>query len=162
VWKKGNAVRRKKDKPNVQFISHRFLSAALSDMGYKAMQFSCDPKADSTNTLRDGSYIPTVLDLLREKGTVKAEEAVFQGYNGIYCVEAGGPAPGVGCAGPGIITAVQLLKQQNILAKLEYFNPLGSVKDRIAYAMIDDAERRDTKGRGNRLPNSDGFYPAAV
>ncbi|MDR0853877.1 MAG: nitrogenase iron protein [Clostridiales Family XIII bacterium] len=107
------------------------LSAALSDMGYKVMQFGCDPKADSTNTLRDGTYIPTVLDLLREKGTVKAHDAIFQGYNGIYCVEAGGPAPGVGCAGRGIITAVQLLKQQNAFEELDLdyviYDVLGDV-----------------------------------
>ncbi|MDR1246190.1 MAG: nitrogenase iron protein [Clostridiales Family XIII bacterium] len=107
------------------------LSAALSDMGYKVMQFGCDPKADSTNTLRDGSYIPTVLDMLREKGKVDAHETIFRGYNGIYCVEAGGPAPGVGCAGRGIITAVQLLKQQNIFEELDLdyviYDVLGDV-----------------------------------
>jgi nitrogenase iron protein NifH len=107
------------------------LSAALSDMGYKVMQFGCDPKADSTNTLRDGSYIPTILDLLREKGRVEARDAIFEGYNGIYCVEAGGPSPGVGCAGRGIITAVQLLKQQNIYEELELdyviYDVLGDV-----------------------------------
>jgi nitrogenase iron protein NifH len=107
------------------------LSAALADMGYKVMQVGCDPKADSTNTLRDGSYIPTILDLLREKGRVEAREAIFEGYNGIYCVEAGGPSPGVGCAGRGIITAVQLLKQQNIYEELELdyviYDVLGDV-----------------------------------
>jgi nitrogenase iron protein NifH len=107
------------------------LSAALSDMGYKVMQFGCDPKADSTNTLRDGTYIPTVLDLLREKGKVDAHDAIFEGYNGIYCVEAGGPAPGVGCAGRGIITAVQLLKQQKVFEELELdyviYDVLGDV-----------------------------------
>ncbi|GHV48468.1 nitrogenase iron protein [Clostridia bacterium] len=107
------------------------ISAALSDMGYKVMQFGCDPKADSTNTLRDGTYIPTVLDLLREKGSVDAHEAIFQGYNGIYCVEAGGPAPGVGCAGRGITTAVQLLKQQKVFDELDLdyviYDVLGDV-----------------------------------
>jgi nitrogenase iron protein NifH len=107
------------------------LSAALADMGYKVMQFGCDPKADSTNTLRDGTYIPTVLDLLREKKTVKAHEAIFQGYGGVYCVEAGGPAPGVGCAGRGIITAVQLLKQQSVFEELDLdyviYDVLGDV-----------------------------------
>ncbi|MDR2755383.1 MAG: nitrogenase iron protein [Planctomycetaceae bacterium] len=107
------------------------LSAALSDMGYRVMQFGCDPKADSTNTLRDGTYIPTVLDLLREKGSVNAHEAIFQGYNGIYCVEAGGPSPGVGCAGRGITTAVSLLKQQNIFDELNLdyviYDVLGDV-----------------------------------
>jgi nitrogenase iron protein NifH len=82
------------------------------------MQFGCDPKSDSTNTLRDGKYIPTVLDTLREKTVVKAHEVIFQGFNGIYCVEAGGPAPGVGCAGRGIITAVELFKQQKVFEEL--------------------------------------------
>ncbi|MDR1778202.1 MAG: nitrogenase iron protein [Clostridiales Family XIII bacterium] len=107
------------------------LSAALSDMGYKVMQFGCDPKADSTNTLRDGTYIPTILELLRDNGKVDAHDAIFEGYNGIYCVEAGGPAPGVGCAGRGIITAVQLLKQQKIFEELELdyviYDVLGDV-----------------------------------
>ena len=107
------------------------LSAALADMGYKVMQFGCDPKADSTNTLRDGSYIPSVLELLRDKSSVDAHDAIFRGYNGIYCVEAGGPAPGVGCAGRGITTAVQLLKQQRIFDELELdyviYDVLGDV-----------------------------------
>ncbi len=107
------------------------ISAALSDMGYKVMQFGCDPKADSTNTLRDGTYIPTVLDVLREKKTVDAHDVIFKGYNGIYCVEAGGPAPGVGCAGRGITTAVQLLKQQKIFEELDLdyviYDVLGDV-----------------------------------
>ncbi len=107
------------------------LSAALSEMGLKVMQFGCDPKSDSTNTLRDGKYIPTVLDTLREKTVVKAHEVIFEGFNGIYCVEAGGPAPGVGCAGRGIITAVELFKQQNIFNELDLdvviYDVLGDV-----------------------------------
>ncbi len=107
------------------------ISAALSKMGYKVMQFGCDPKSDSTNTLRGGEYIPTVLDTLREKGTVNANDVVFQGFNGIYCVEAGGPAPGVGCAGRGIITAVQLFRQQKVFEDLDLdfiiFDVLGDV-----------------------------------
>ncbi len=107
------------------------LSAALSDQGYKVMQFGCDPKADSTNTLRDGTYIPTILDLLRENGSLNAHDAIFQGYNGIYCVEAGGPAPGVGCAGRGIITSVQILKQQRVFEELDLdyviYDVLGDV-----------------------------------
>ena len=94
------------------------ISAALAEAGYRVMQFGCDPKADSTNTLRGGDPIPSVLDLLREKRRVDAHEAIFEGFKGIYCVEAGGPAPGVGCAGRGIITAVELLKQQNIFEEL--------------------------------------------
>jgi nitrogenase iron protein NifH len=107
------------------------LSAALSRQGFKVMQFGCDPKSDSTNTLRGGTYIPTVLDTLREKNTVNAHEVIYEGYNGIYCVEAGGPAPGVGCAGRGIITAVELFKQQRIFEELELdyviYDVLGDV-----------------------------------
>jgi nitrogenase iron protein NifH len=95
------------------------------------MQFGCDPKSDSTNTLRDGKYIPTVLDTLREKTGLKAADTVFQGFNGIYCVEAGGPAPGVGCAGRGIITAVELFKQQKVFEELDLdiilYDVLGDV-----------------------------------
>lgn len=107
------------------------ISAALSKLGYKVMQFGCDPKSDSTNTLRNGEYIPTVLDSLREKNTLKAKDVIFEGYNGIYCVEAGGPAPGVGCAGRGIITAVQLFKHQNVFEDLNLdfviYDVLGDV-----------------------------------
>lgn len=107
------------------------ISAALSKLGFKVMQFGCDPKSDSTNTLRGGQYIPTVLDTLREKSSVKASEVIFEGFNGIYCVEAGGPAPGVGCAGRGITTAVQLLKQQKAFENLDLdyviYDVLGDV-----------------------------------
>lgn len=107
------------------------LSAALSRLGYKVMQFGCDPKSDSTNTLRNGTYIPTVLDTLREKSAVNAHEVIFEGFNGVYCVEAGGPAPGVGCAGRGIITAVELFKQQRIFEELDLdfviYDVLGDV-----------------------------------
>jgi nitrogenase iron protein NifH len=107
------------------------LSAALSALGYKVMQFGCDPKSDSTNTLRDGTYIPTVLDTLREKGSVDAREVIHPGYNGVYCVEAGGPQPGVGCAGRGIITAVDLFKQQRVFEDLNLdfviYDVLGDV-----------------------------------
>ncbi len=107
------------------------LSAALSKLGFRVMQFGCDPKSDSTNTLRNGEYIPTVLDTLREKSTVKANDVIFEGFNGIYCVEAGGPSPGVGCAGRGIITAVQLFKQQHIFEELDLdyviYDVLGDV-----------------------------------
>lgn len=107
------------------------ISAALSVAGYKVMQFGCDPKSDSTNTLRGGEYIPTVLDTLRDSHSVKAQDVIFEGFNGIYCVEAGGPAPGVGCAGRGIITSVSLLKQQRVFEELDLdiviYDVLGDV-----------------------------------
>jgi nitrogenase iron protein NifH len=107
------------------------ISAALAVQGLKVMQVGCDPKSDSTNTLRDGKYIPTVLDTMREKTTVKADEIVHEGFGGVYCVEAGGPAPGVGCAGRGIISAVQQLKQLKVYDDLNLdvviYDVLGDV-----------------------------------
>ena len=107
------------------------ISAALAVAGYKVMQFGCDPKSDSTNTLRGGKYIPTVLDELREKNVVKPRDVIYEGFNGVYCVEAGGPAPGVGCAGRGIITAVELFKKGKVFEELGLdfviFDVLGDV-----------------------------------
>ncbi|QXE91365.1 nitrogenase iron protein [Geomonas subterranea] len=107
------------------------ISAALAASGLKVMQIGCDPKSDSTTTLRGGGYIPTILDTLREKKNVKLDEVVFRGFAGIYCVEAGGPAPGVGCAGRGIITSVELLKQLRVFEELDLdivvYDVLGDV-----------------------------------
>jgi nitrogenase iron protein NifH len=107
------------------------ISAALAIAGYKVMQFGCDPKSDSTNTLRAGKYIPTVLDTLRENTVVKPHEVIHQGFGGVYCVEAGGPAPGVGCAGRGIITAVELFKKGKVFEELDLdfviYDVLGDV-----------------------------------
>lgn len=107
------------------------ISAALATQGLKVMQFGCDPKADSTNTLRGGTYIPTVLDSMRESSKVKPADVIFEGFGGVYCVEAGGPAPGVGCAGRGIISAVQLFKQQKVFEELDLdiviYDVLGDV-----------------------------------
>jgi len=107
------------------------ISAALAASGLKVMQIGCDPKSDSTTTLRGGGYIPTILDTLREKKNVKVDEVIFRGFAGIYCVEAGGPAPGVGCAGRGIITSVELLKQLRVFEELDLdivvYDVLGDV-----------------------------------
>ena len=89
------------------------LSAALSDMGYKVMQIGCDPKADSTVSLHGKGKIPTVLDLVRQKkNDFTLEEMVTIGYGGVVCVEAGGPTPGLGCAGRGIIAALEKLAEK--------------------------------------------------
>ncbi len=89
------------------------LTAALSTMDKRILQIGCDPKADSTRMLVGGKRQPTVLDTLREVGTVNVtlEEVVHTGFGGIKCVEAGGPEPGVGCAGRGVITAINLLEE---------------------------------------------------
>ena len=84
------------------------LSAALSQLGLKVMQIGCDPKADSTKNLMGGKRIPTVLEQLKEKGdNLSLGDIVFLGYNGVLCVESGGPTPGIGCAGRGIISAFE-------------------------------------------------------
>ena len=89
------------------------LSAALSDMGYKVMQIGCDPKADSTVSLHGKGKSTTVLDLVRtKKNDFTLEDMVSVGYGGVICVEAGGPTPGLGCAGRGIIAALEKLAEK--------------------------------------------------
>ena len=89
------------------------ISAALADMGYRVLQIGCDPKADSTKNLMHGKKITSVLDAIREKGegNITPGDVLFQGYGGVWCVEAGGPTPGIGCAGRGIITAFEKLEE---------------------------------------------------
>lgn len=76
------------------------------------MQIGCDPKADSTIFLHGGEKIPTVLDLVRKGESFDLEDMVRVGYNGVVCVEAGGPVPGLGCAGRGIIAALEELEKK--------------------------------------------------
>ena len=88
------------------------LSAALAERGLRVMQIGCDPKADSTKTLMGGRAIPTVLERMREEAdSVRLEDIVFEGYGGCLCVESGGPIPGIGCAGRGIIAAFEKLEE---------------------------------------------------
>jgi nitrogenase iron protein NifH len=93
------------------------LSMALREGGLEVMQVGCDPKRDSTRLLTGGRMIPTVLETLREhlrvgrdQSAVTLEDIVFPGKGGVHCVESGGPEPGVGCAGRGVLTALQILK----------------------------------------------------
>lgn len=108
------------------------LSAAFSKMGYRVMQIGCDPKSDSTKNLMGGKKIPTVLDQIREKGSdqIELEDIVFRGYNGVFCVEAGGPTPGIGCAGRGIITAFEKLEE---LGAYDIYEP-----DIVLYDVLGD------------------------
>ena len=86
--------------------------AALGEMGKKVMVVGCDPKADSTRLLMGGLATKTVLDTLREEGEdVELEDILKQGFCDAMCTESGGPEPGVGCAGRGIITSINLLEQ---------------------------------------------------
>jgi len=106
------------------------LSAALSIRGCSVLQIGCDPKRDSTRMLMHGSFIPTVMDLVRERGEgqLTREDIVHTGFNGIRCVEAGGPEPGVGCAGRGIIATFQLLEKFGALSgDVIVYDVLGDV-----------------------------------
>ena len=87
------------------------LAAAMAQQGLRVMQVGCDPKADSTIALRRGQALPTVLELVR-RGSFALEDMVREGFAGVVCVEAGGPTPGVGCAGRGIITALEKLQEK--------------------------------------------------
>ena len=89
------------------------LSAVFAQKGLRVMQIGCDPKADSTSLLHNGVKIPAVLDLIRERNhDFTLEEMVYTGDGGVLCVEAGGPVPGLGCAGRGIIAALEKLEQK--------------------------------------------------
>lgn len=89
------------------------LSAALAQRGRRVLQIGCDPKHDSTRLLTHGLKLTTVLDYLRVTNPLQYEvkDILVEGYGGIGCVEAGGPRPGVGCAGRGIISTFELLSQ---------------------------------------------------
>ena len=108
------------------------LAAAFADQGLKVMQIGCDPKADSTISLRGPEKMDTVLELVRTRGKdLTLEEMVKTGYKGIICVEAGGPTPGLGCAGRGIIAALDKLKEKGAYEKfapdIVLYDVLGDV-----------------------------------
>jgi nitrogenase subunit NifH len=92
------------------------LSAALAVKNQKVLQIGCDPKHDSTRLLLGGEKINTVLDYIKVTAPDKwrLEDVLFKGYKGVDCVEAGGPKPGVGCAGRGILTTFDLLEKLDI------------------------------------------------
>ena len=102
------------------------LTAGLSELGKNIMVVGCDPKADSTRLLLGGLAQKTVLDTLREEGDdIELDSIMKTGFNGIKCVESGGPEPGVGCAGRGIITSIGMLEN------------LGAYTDDLDYVFYD-------------------------
>ena len=107
------------------------ISAALSLLGKKVCQIGCDPKNDSTRLLLGHICKETVLDKVRttDMDAIRGEDIVHTGFNGITCVEAGGPEPGVGCAGRGIIVALQLLDKLKAVppVDLTLYDVLGDV-----------------------------------
>lgn len=106
------------------------VAAAIASMGLTVLQIGCDPKADSTRNLTGGKNIPTVLDTLRENGDAALSDLVVHSTSGVLCVESGGPVPGVGCAGRGIITAFEKLEE---LDAYEVYKP-----DVVLYDVLGD------------------------
>lgn len=91
------------------------IAAVFASEGLRVMQIGCDPKADSTVLLRHGEKVETVLDLVRtKKDNFTLEDIVKEGFDGVCCVEAGGPSPGLGCAGRGIIAALETLEKREL------------------------------------------------
>ncbi|MBD2437591.1 nitrogenase iron protein [Nostoc sp. FACHB-110] len=106
--------------------------AAMAEVGQRILIVGCDPKADSTRLILHTKAQTTVLHLAAERGAVEdleLEEVVIEGFRGIKCVESGGPEPGVGCAGRGIITAINFLEENGAYQDLDFvsYDVLGDV-----------------------------------
>lgn len=106
------------------------VAAAMSMAGLKVMQIGCDPKSDSTRSLLGNNKHPTVLDTMRDNPPHSLDDIVHEGYNGILCVECGGPKPGSGCAGRGIIAAFERLEALDAIGR---FRP-----DVVIYDVLGD------------------------
>lgn len=109
------------------------LAAAFANLGKRVIQIGCDPKADSTINLLGGNAVTPVMNYLREKDDEpeSIEEISKIGYGGILCIETGGPTPGLGCAGRGIITTFSLLEELRLFEKFKpdvvLYDVLGDV-----------------------------------
>ena len=107
--------------------------AGLASLGKKVMIVGCDPKADSTRLILHAKAQATVMDLVRDRGTVEDLEladVLKAGYGGVKCVESGGPEPGVGCAGRGVITAINFLEESGAYTPdldFVFYDVLGDV-----------------------------------
>jgi nitrogenase iron protein NifH len=106
--------------------------AGLAELGERIMIVGCDPKADSTRLMLHSKAQTTILHLAAERGAVEdleLEEVLLTGYKDVKCVESGGPEPGVGCAGRGIITAINFLEENGAYEDLDFvsYDVLGDV-----------------------------------
>jgi nitrogenase iron protein NifH len=106
--------------------------AALAELGQKILIVGCDPKADSTRLILHAKAQDTILSLAAEQGSVEdleLEDVMKVGYRGIRCVESGGPEPGVGCAGRGVITSINFLEENGAYEGIDYvsYDVLGDV-----------------------------------
>ena len=120
------------------------LSAALSLQGEKVMQIGCDPKRDSVSLLC-GGLIPTILENIEnERSEGILDKVIKKGFNGVLCVESGGPKPGTGCAGKGVVHALEFLEMNDVLRRYE-----------VTYALYDILG--DVVCGGFAQPLRDGF-----
>ena len=109
------------------------LSAALAKLGKKVIQIGCDPKADSTVNLLHGDPVIPVMDYMRihDEEPDRIEQITKVGFGGVVCIETGGPTPGLGCAGRGIITTFSLLEQLELFERVKpdavLYDVLGDV-----------------------------------
>ena len=108
------------------------VSAAFAKNGHSVLQIGCDPKHDSTRLLLGGKIPVTALDYIRDilPADRNPEDIIYKGYGNVACVEAGGPKPGVGCAGRGIISTFELLEELGIKSSLfdiTLYDVLGDV-----------------------------------
>ena len=109
------------------------LSAALASLGKKVIQIGCDPKADSTANLLNGKPVIPVMNYMREtdEEPTSLEQITREGFGGVVCIETGGPTPGLGCAGRGIITTFSLLEELELFKKYKpdavLYDVLGDV-----------------------------------
>jgi nitrogenase iron protein NifH len=107
--------------------------AALAEAGKKVMIVGCDPKADSTRLILNEKAQATVMDMAREAGSVEdleLEDVLLTGYGDVKCAESGGPEPGVGCAGRGVITAINFLEEEGAYTDdldFVFYDVLGDV-----------------------------------
>lgn len=109
------------------------LSAALAAQGKRVIQIGCDPKADSTSNLLGGQPLPTVMDYLRAHDDPPRDLASItrEGFGGVLCIETGGPTPGLGCAGRGIIATFRILEDLRLFSTFQpdivLYDVLGDV-----------------------------------
>ena len=108
------------------------LAAALASLGYKVIQIGCDPKADSTINLLGGHPLVPVMNYLRDYDEDPTLDEIMKvGFGGIHCIETGGPTPGIGCAGRGIIATFNLLEDLDLIEQVQpdviLFDVLGDV-----------------------------------
>jgi len=109
------------------------LVAALAEIGNKVMIIGCDPKADSTRLILHAKMQNTIMEMAAEAGSVEdieLEDVLLTGYGDVKCVESGGPEPGVGCAGRGVITAINFLEEEGAYTDdldFVFYDVLGDV-----------------------------------